>query len=380
MKTRTLHLIWAFMLLFTSLTSSAKIWRVNNQSNYNGTNAWGSNYGGTAAYPIFKQVNEAINWSSFTQGDTIHVEASNIIYDPAVINKRVVLIGAGYFINENPNVSNGVYDTKIARIELAKGTTTDSSNSQVMGMNVVVNGNTSHGYIVINSDVHGVVIKRNRLERGIYFNGTAAQHISDVYILQNFFAGYTNGSILFTNNNTAFYPPDDITFNNNICQNKLIWKNSTTTWSIKTCHYNVFDGPANGLNLEFNSDSFRNNILKATGQTALINNGNNNQVSHNTVSVATVFNGATGNVVVADMSTLFVNPTTNTTDGDYQLQPGSAPGSDGVTPRGVFGGAEVNRYQLSGLAPIPVIYQTTTSGVSTAGGNLPVQIKAKTIK
>jgi hypothetical protein len=376
MKTRTLHLIWAFMLLFTSLTSSAKIWRVNNQSNYNGTNAWGSNYGGTATYPIFKQVNEAINWSSFTQGDTIHVEASNIIYDPAVINKRVVLIGAGYFINENPNVSNGVYDSKIARIDFETG----SSNSQVMGMNVVNSTSSTHGYIYVNYDVNGVVIKRNRIEKGIVFDGAsiAAQHISDIYILQNFFSFLSGANILNTNSASNFYPPDDITFNNNICQNKLIWKNSTTTWSIKTCHYNVFDGPANSLNLEFNSDSFRNNILKATGQTALINNGNNNQVSHNTVMASTVFNGSTGDI--ADMSTLFVNPTTNTTDGDYQLQPGSAPGSDGVTPRGVFGGAEVNRYQLSGLAPVPVIYQTTTTGVSTAGGNLPVQIKAKTIK
>ncbi|MEP6844563.1 MAG: hypothetical protein ABI861_01100, partial [Panacibacter sp.] len=50
------------------------------------------------------------------------------------------------------------------------------------------------------------------------------------------------------------------------------------------------------------------------------------------------------------------------------------------TERGVFGGAAtINRYTLSGLAAIPVIYQVSTSGVATPTG-LPVTIKARTIK
>jgi hypothetical protein len=382
MKTKNFLILYLLssIVLLTGTKASSRILRVNNQSNYNGTSTYGNNYGGSSAYPVFKQLNQAIGWTSYNAAtDTIHVEASNIIYEAATINKKAIIIGAGFFINENPNVSNGAYDSKIARIDF----TTGSSNSQVMGMNVVINGNTSHGYILVNFDVNGVVIKRNRFEKGVAFTGTIAQHIEDVYILQNFFAYSISGAVLYTNNNTAFYPPDDITFNNNICQNKLIWKNSTTTWSIRTCHNNVFDGPANSLNLEFNSDSFRNNILKAFGITAIINNNNNSQVSHNTVSVSTVFSGSVGNLHVNDMTNIFVDAANNTTDGDYQLLPNSDPnhlGADGTTPRGAFGGAETNRYQLSGLAPIPVIYQTLTSGVSTAGSGLPIQIKAKSVK
>ena len=85
------------------------------------------------------------------------------------------------------------------------------------------------------------------------------------------------------------------------------------------------------------------------------------------------------NIVITDISTLFVDPSTNTTDGHYQLKPGSAAGADG-TDRGAFGGLAVtNHYTLSGLAPIPVIYNISTSGVGGSGG-LNVSVKARSIK
>ncbi len=81
------------------------------------------------------------------------------------------------------------------------------------------------------------------------------------------------------------------------------------------------------------------------------------------------------------MSTIFVGSTGASTDGKYQIKPGSIAdnsGSDG-TNRGVFGGgAPQNWYTLSGLAPIPVIYKITSTGVGSTG--LPVIIQARTIK
>ena len=69
--------------------------------------------------------------------------------------------------------------------------------------------------------------------------------------------------------------------------------------------------------------------------------------------------------------------------GQYQLQSGVAgnvPGSDGAE-RGAFGGiAPSNRYTLSGLAAIPVIYDVSTTGVSQAGTGMTVQVKARTVK
>lgn len=106
-------------------------------------------------------------------------------------------------------------------------------------------------------------------------------------------------------------------------------------------------------------------------------------MSYNIGASATQFGTANNNIAVANMDNLFVDAATNSPDGDYQLKPGSAGsnnGSDG-TDRGVFGGLAItNRYTLSGLAPIPVIYKIITPGVTTPAGDLKVTIMARTIK
>ncbi len=87
---------------------------------------------------------------------------------------------------------------------------------------------------------------------------------------------------------------------------------------------------------------------------------------------------ANNNIVVAAINTLFV--TSSSPDGSYQLKLAlcSQQGSDG-TDRGAFGGVAVSdRYTLSGLAAIPVIYSISTPGATAT--NLPVTIQARTIK
>ena len=99
----------------------------------------------------------------------------------------------------------------------------------------------------------------------------------------------------------------------------------------------------------------------------------------NTVSLSSVFSGTMGNLWAPNMAILFVPE--GTTDSSYQLQAGSADnvaGGDG-SERGAFGGiVATNRYNLSGLGAIPVVYEVTTTGVSEAGTGLPVSIKART--
>lgn len=136
------------------------------------------------------------------------------------------------------------------------------------------------------------------------------------------------------------------------------------------------------LNLQFLAGEFKNNILKPLNATVDINNGTNQNVEYNIGSSESQFDNSSGNIVVIDMPTLFVNSADQSTDGQYQLRansPGSNNGSDG-TDRGAFGGtAATNRYTLSGLAPIPVIYGIVTPAVATPTG-LQVTINARTIK
>jgi hypothetical protein len=127
------------------------------------------------------------------------------------------------------------------------------------------------------------------------------------------------------------------------------------------CKNNVFAGLASAGNptLRLYAGSFQNNIMTNPGATTDINGGTNLNVIYNTGSSASQFGGGTGNIVIPNMAaSLFV--ASGTSDGKYQLQPGSAAVSDG-TERCAYGGLAVtSRYALSGLAPIGV-YEINTS-------------------
>lgn len=372
---KTVFTLIAVLLMSVGSPLNAKTWRVNNKSNYNGSSLWGDNFGGTAAYPVFAQVNQAVAFGVVTNGDTIHIEGSTVVYDDAVLTKRLILIGPGYFLTDNPNTSTNTLDAKIGRITFNPG----SADSYAIGLNVINNGNTFDGYVYVYAN--GCTVKRCRIERAVWFETL----LSDIYIVQNFFPGTIVQNALSTNGNSFFVPPTNIVFNNNICQKTLTWgtplANPTTLWPITQCNNNIFDGPDNlaAPNLAFSTSDFHNNILMPTN--AVVNiAASAGVITHNIGTQSNQFGTANSNLVVPAITSLFVSSSSR--DGAYQIAPASQAsnsGSDG-TDRGAFGGlAVINRYTLSGLAPIPVLYNITTSGVADASG-LPVTIKARTIQ
>lgn len=369
MKTKQLLIIiTTFAISLIAQQANAKIWRVNNKSNYNGSTFFGENFGGTPFFPVFVQVNQAVAMA--TNGDTIHVEGSTSIYDVATITKRFVIIGTGYLLTDNPNTSNNTLESKIRQVVFNAG----SEGSQLIGLSVVSGGNNADATVYVS--VNGVTVKRCRIDNAVQF-GTA---LTDVFILENFFTNTVISNAIRTNGNNSFIPPTDIIFNNNICRKTLSWgANTTTPWPILQCNNNVFDGPDNLAtpNLFFSTSEFRNNILMPTN--AIVNiAASAGVINYNIGTLATQFGTADNNLVVPAITTLFT--TSTSTDGAYQIAPGSQANNTGFdgTDRGVFGGAVTNRYTLSGLAAIPVIYKVTTAGVGTA--NLNVTIQARTIK
>ena len=352
---------------------SAKIWRVNNRSNYNGSSLYGDNFGGTAAYPVFAQINQVVAFGIVNSGDTVHVEGSTTTYDFATITKKLVIIGTGYFLTENPNVSNNVLQSNLARIVFNPG----SESSQIIGINMVSAGNSFDRDIYIN--VNDIVVKRCRIEGQIVFGFP----LSDVFIIQNFFPAVSATNVLATNGNSFFVPPTDIVFNNNICQRTLSWgtpiANPTTFWPILQCNNNVFDGPDNLAtpNLAFSTSEFRGNILMPTNAKVAIK-ASAGVVNYNIGNLSTQFGTADNNLVVPAIATLFI--TSTSTDGAYQIAMGTQANNNSYdgTDRGAFGGVITNRYTLSGLANIPDVYKVTTSGVGN--GSINVTIQARTIK
>lgn len=371
MKTR-LFLLSLVVSAFISQTQTAyaKIWRVNNKSNYNGSTTFGENYGGTNAYPVFEQINQAVGWTSVKNGDTLHIEGSPDVYEQADISKRLVIIGAGYFLADNPKTSNDLLDSRIYRVEFEAG----SEGSVLIGVNIGF-GNSGSGYVIVN--VNTITVKRCRIERGI----APASGLQMLTVLQNFFPSTYNTSAL-TIGNAGFVPPVDLIFNNNIVQKTLVWTyGNGNPGKLTQCRNNIFDGPDNLAtpSLKFATTDFQNNILIATGAIVEIT-ANAADVAYNIGTQSAQFGTANNNLVVPNTTSLFVGGTSP--DGQYLIKSGSQAfqnGSDGAD-RGAFGGFVVtSRYTLSGLAPVPVVYQATTTGVVTPSG-LPVTIKARTIK
>ena len=97
----------------------------------------------------------------------------------------------------------------------------------------------------------------------------------------------------------------------------------------------------------------------------------------NNISSGTVFGTSNGNQSNVDMSTVFVGPEGNSTDGQWQLKPGSpaiGAGTDG-NDIGMFGGP--SPYVLSGIPGIPHIYFFSSPANGSGSSGLQVHIKAK---
>ncbi len=372
MKQTLLSGCLALLLLLFTITVHAKVWRVNNVSNYNGTTLYGENLGGTQTNPVFAQLNQAVTTNFVLAGDTIHLEGAVASYSNADINKRLVIIGPGYLLDENPGSSNTLLEAKIGGIDFNTG----SSGSELIGVSIV----GSNLSIDIGVGVSNITIKRCRIDYDIY----VAYNNADIFILQNYFANINNSQAsAISISNLGF--PSNFIFNNNIVKRPLLLFYSSTTYTAAEVKNNIFDCPAitGNPSIRLNTGSFQNNILKNPAATANVNNNNSVNVSYNVSSSnSNQFGTANNNIVVTNINSIFVDPVTNSTDGDYQLLSTWAtanPGADGA-PRGAFGGASpTRRYTLSGLAPIPVIYEINTSGVAGPGG-LQVTIKAKVVQ
>ena len=111
MKKNHVLLLAVFFTVFNAQFANAKIWRVNNKSNFNGTSLYGDNFGGTSTYPVFKEINDGVNWANVNDNDTLYVEGSTSVYAAASITKKLVVIGPGYFLSENPKTSNDLLET-----------------------------------------------------------------------------------------------------------------------------------------------------------------------------------------------------------------------------------------------------------------------------
>lgn len=326
-------------LCFTALTvlnSYAKIWRVNN-----------------AGLPAdFTTIQAAHDAAAVLAGDTLHIEPSGVSYGNLVATKQLVIIGPGYFLNENPGQQANPSTATAGRLVFNSG----SGGSVITGLTIPAVG-SAHA---INTG--NITVTRNNLGGGnIYLSGISGY--SNVIISGNY------GINLISSDGSS----------TNLITNVFILNNYVSNISFNAQFSGVIAN--NIISRHSNSVNYfiiKNNICpSADGSPVFI--GISNTISNNLSASGVGFPTGNGNQNNVSMSTVFVGATGNSTDGQWQLKTGSPAISAGLNGEdcGMFGGN--SPYHLSGIPAAPSIY-LLSSPANSNGPSLPVTISVKTNK
>jgi hypothetical protein len=329
-----IKLLISFFIIYASFCFP-KVWRVDlNPANH----------------PDFTNLQAAVDNASLR--DTLYVAGHPGNYGSLTIQKEIVLIGAGYFLTENLSTQAYPFSAKIYQITFETG----GSNTVVCGFemtyltircsNVTIQSNYIHSdsNILIdlsNGNCNNIIIEQNYLSAGSVNNSIPmciyTINNNNVIIRNNFIYSETSAGISGMDGSTIIY--------NNVINSYLNIPNSSI--------YNNI--------LNFNSKPFYNEY--------------NNLYRNNLYSGPTIIPGP-GNQSNVDMSTVFVG--TGSIDSKLKLKEGSPYRNWGLYGEdcGMFGGEDA--YVLSGIPPIPTIYQATIPSAASEQDGLKVTIKAKT--
>lgn len=329
-------------LLFLGLEASADILRVNNTP---GSNAPFNNFTDAHAFA--------------QEGDTIYLEGSAIPYGVLTLTKRLVVIGPGYFLEENPDTPTGL-SAITSTINLER---TDSDNPFSGAAESVITGLdiTEAGFSGIVIRVSDVIITKNSINSSITVNEV---DVSGYQIKQNFCFGRGLTS-------PSFYPGlVNFTFSNNI----VLGNFGIVGNSQGTINHNLFLGTT--FDVESFGGQIRSNIATSSNTTNFfVSASGNGQISHNTAANGQFGNDNNNNVTIVDQ--LFEGPNENSTDGQYRLSPtalGVLNNAHDGTDRGPFGGD--SPYCLSGVGGRPFIFFYDIPECGRPGEEFEITIRA----
>ncbi len=317
-------------LVLTAFQSQAKIWRVNNTP------------GVTADFTNFTA---ALASASVLDGDTLHFESSVTQYPGVSMNKRLVIIGLGYYLNPANITFPGNAGLQAV---------TEESKIGGMSINNGANGSKFLGITVQGININGSAAAYNLTFEKVHFNGgltfSNASH-SNITIRKCFFENTgiqaTTGNLSnFVMENSIFYgfsgymSLQSLTGSGNIIRNNTFF--NTYASDIPNCYF------ANNIIADPNYDwIFTNTTVK------------NNLFARSTQALPVT---ASANQMGVTMSTVFL--LTGSFDARYQLKAGSPAIAAGLTVGsvvspdcGAFGATDP--YKLSGIPGIPSIYAFT---------------------
>lgn len=328
--------------------ANAKIWRVNN------------NAGVMADFTDMPAV--FAGGSGVNNDDTIHVEASAVSYTSFTMNKRLVIIGNGYFLsgaNSNPGLQATTNSATLTYFYID----TLASGSQFIGLNI-----SSAIYTATGQGADNITITRCRISTlGIGSGGSPSAGAD--------YTGWVINKCYISMITSTNRPLKNATITNNICTSTLDLSNTGNLNNL--VRNNVFRGSINVYNTYFS-----NNMILSGTFTGTNSSVKNNTCIGNAPTGFVAFVGVNGNVAGELDANIFEGLAGNSTDGQWRLKAGSQAIGTGetvnsITPdRGAFGTADP--YILSGIAPVPTIYSLTVPGsVPSNATTMPITISTK---
>ncbi len=327
MRTKTFTTIIIAALSAACLNVSATVWRVNPTPN------------ASAHYATLQAAHDAV---TTLNNDTLYLEGSTFSAGGLTITKKLTIIGNGYFLAQNPqtqyNISPSTFNSYVYCYAGSEGSKfigcTFNYSIYLYTNNITIERNlftySCSNAIYTQANCSDILILNNYFENYVGYNSLYfLQTHSNILIANNYFNGYVTVSTTFSGvfaNNIFYYP---ITIYNSTLVNNIALSTVTLSNCIST--YNI---------------------------------GNSTQFGNQ--------NGNQQNVV---QTNIFVGPTGNSTDGQWQLKVGSPAIGTGESGKdiGMFGGDYP--YKLSGLPPIPAIYSLDAQ--SLPSNTLNVNLKAK---
>jgi hypothetical protein len=324
MKKQVLRSLMVLAFAGLSVYANATVYRVNSAP------------GSSAPYSTAQAAHNAAS-----ANDTLYLEASAFGYGALAVSKKLVIIGTGYFLSQNPQtqaINSGSVMTSVSF-------NTGSTGSKISGCQI--------GYIYVY--VNDILITRNYINSSGYYAITNQASISNLIITQNYittpyasyyglYFAYPANNVLISNNYISGYISSTTEFSSIVTNNVLTGYQALYNTTYKN---NVIDGYFYDYNCSFSYNICASTQLPAT---------NNNQQN---VAWSSIFVGATG----------------NSTDGQWKLKAGSpALGTgEGGVDIGMYGGPYP--YILSGMPNIPAIYYFNAPSVPS--NTINVSIKAK---
>jgi hypothetical protein len=372
---RITPLVIISVVLFSSLQSSAKIWRVNNNPSLNANVQQPST--------LFDGTNNATNPEA-ASGDSVYLEPSGTAYGGFSVNKtNIVILGYGYFLNENTGFQANQNFAKVGSIDFL-ATSTGSSISGVLIEGSVTCTNVSNVtitrcfmfYFVLSAytaNATGIRLDKSYVRYQLYDQSIAAAVTGVTVNIENCIFSDT------TNNGTT-----GVGFNNKV---RGLLRNNTFNQCGQIYCYNFYIannivvGNTNFGNVtQAGNNIYRNNILSypSNATNTFVTNTLPNSGNIFAQNMAPVFVGTPDNVFVSGSTfNNRIDKTGSTLEGRFDLKAGSpalAAGESGTT----FGAATVTTpacgaygatdpYRKGGFPAIPRIYSLTVPATVSNG-------------